>query len=155
NGWTMQVQLIDLNATNLVARGLINHQFQPRRTAFSHDRVLSLSGWELLTLDVTNRDKPVLRGDLELAWSVDHLFVAGDYLLELSGPARWWAYQSSPSVRVSMLNQSDQQLTKLTLQNLPIVGACLKDNRLYVAHSQTYWYGYMTPAGASGGSIGS
>jgi hypothetical protein len=46
NGWTSQVQLLDLSPTNLVARGIIHHQCQPRRTAFSHDRVLSLSGWE-------------------------------------------------------------------------------------------------------------
>ena len=101
NGWTSQVRLIDLNPTNLVARGIIQHQFQPRRAAFSHNRILSLSGWELLIVDASDRDNPHVRGDTELAWSVDRLFVQGNYLLELTASTGWWGYQSRPAVRVT------------------------------------------------------
>jgi len=155
NGWTMQVQLIDLTSSNLVARGIIHHQSQPRRTAFSHDRVLSLSGWELLSIDAADRDQPAVKGDLELAWSVDRLFVAGDYLLELSGSTGWWGYQAPPTVRVASLQQPDQILGETLLDSLPIVGAALKNGLLYVAQSQAYWYyGPIVPLGSSGGPSG-
>jgi hypothetical protein len=140
NGWTSQVQLIDLTRTNLIARGIVQHQSQPRRTAFSHNRVLSLSGWELLSVNVTDRDHPQVQGDAALAWSVDRLFVSGDYLLELSGSTGWWGYQSAPSLRVTPLHKHDQILNNFALNNLPVVGACLNNGRLYVAQSLFSWY---------------
>jgi hypothetical protein len=148
NGWTSQVQLLDLTRTNLLARGIINHQFQPRRTAFAHDRILSLSGWELLSVDASARDRPEVKGDLQLAWSVDRVFVQGDYLLELSGSTGWWGYQAAPSVRVTPLHQHDQVLNTLNLDNVPVVGSSVKDGRLYIAQSQSYWY--PPPAGPGG-----
>lgn len=160
NGWTMQVQLLDLTSSNLVARGIISHQSQPRRTAFSHDRLLSLSGWELLSIDATDRDKPAVNGDLQLAWSVDRLLVAGDYLLELSGSSGWWGFQTTPAIRVTSLAQPDQILSQTLLNGLPIVGATLRNGFLYVAQSQNYWYygpiyaGPVTPLGPAGGSGG-
>lgn len=153
NGWTSQVQLLDLTPTNLVARGIIHHQCEPRRTAFSHHRILSLSGWELLSVDVTDHDQPAIKGDLELAWPVDQLLVAGDYLLELSASSGWWGYQAPASVRVTPLHQQDRIVNELTLGNLPIVGACLKDGLLYLAQSQGYpWL--IGPAGGPGGGPG-
>jgi hypothetical protein len=140
NGWTSQVQLIDLSRNNLVARGIIHHECQPRRTAFSHDRVLSLSGWELLSVAVTDRDNPEVKGDTELAWPIDRLFVSGDYLLEITASTGWWGYQSQPVVRVTPVHQHDQILSQVALKNLPVVGACLKDDRLYLAQSQSSWY---------------
>jgi hypothetical protein len=152
NGWTSQVQLIDLTKTNLVVRGIIQHQFQPRRTAFSHDRVLSLSGWKLLSVNVTDRDHPEVKGDVQLAWPVDRLFVSGDYLLELSSSSGWWGYQAQPIVTVTPLNQPDQIVNEVALDNLPIVGASLKNGLLYLAQSQTY--GYILPPGGNGGPSG-
>src|SRR5262249_42037895 len=85
NGWTSQVQLIDLNPDKLVSRGIIQHQWQPRRSTFSHGRILSLSGQQLLSVDATDRDNPLLRGSAELAWPVSRLFVQDKYLLEVGG----------------------------------------------------------------------
>jgi hypothetical protein len=153
NGWTSQVQLIDLRRTNLVARGIINHQSQPRRTAYSHDRILSLSGWELLSVDATDRDRPEIKGDVPLAWPVDRLFVQGDFLLELAASTYLGGFQANPSVRVSPLNTPDKVINQLAIGGLPIVGASLKDGRLYLAQSQGYyWYGILANGlGDSGG----
>ena len=140
NGWTLQVQLIDLNPTSLVARGIIQHQCQPRRATFSHNRILSLSGWELLSVEATDRDHPVLRGNTELAWSVDRVFLHENYLLEIAASSGWWGYQGQASVRVAPSHQPDQTLGKLSLNTLPVVGVDVKDGRLYVAQSQTYYY---------------
>ena len=153
NGWTSQMQLIDLTPTNLVARGIIHHQCQPRRAAFAHDRILSLSDWELLSVDVTDQDQPQVTGDLELAWSVDRVFVAGDYLLELNTSSGWWGYQSPPTLRVTPLQQHDQLLNEISLTNLPVVGACLKGDKLYIAQSLAFFYGYY-PINMVGGLAG-
>jgi len=150
NGWTSQVQLIDLNPTNLVARAIIQHQFQPRRATFSHNRVLSLSGWELLSIDASDRDHPAMRGDTELAWSVDRLFLQGNYLLELTASTGWWGYQSRPAVRVTTSDQPNQVLAQLALDSLPIVGATVKDSRLYVAQSPTWFYPLPLDGGPGG-----
>ena len=154
NGWTSQLQLLDLSRSNLVARGIIRHQCEPRRTAFAHDRVLSLSGWELLSVDATDRDHPEVKGDAPLAWSVDRVFVQGDYLLELSGSSSWLGYQASPSVRVTPLHQHEQALSDLSLDNVPVVGSCLKDGKLYLAQSPSYWYPWYPPL-PPGGPAGS
>jgi hypothetical protein len=148
NGWTSQVQLLDLTHSNLVTRGIIQHQFQPRRTAFAHDRVLSLSGWELLSVDASDRDHPQVKGDAQLAWPVDRLFVQGDFLLELSGSTGWWGYQSPPSLRVTPLHQPELVLNTIDLDNVPVVGSSLKDGRLYIAQSQSWWF--PLPAGPGG-----
>ena len=139
NGWTSQVQLIDLNPNLLVARGIIQHQTQTRRTALSHQRILALSGWGLLSVDASDRDNPVVRGDAKLAWPVDRLFVHGDYLLELTESTGWWGYQSQPTVRVGLATQPDHTVGELALDGLPIVGAALKADRLYLAQSQSWF----------------
>jgi len=91
-----------------------------------------------------------VRGDTELAWSVDRLFLQGDYLLELTESTGWWGYQSRPTVRVATSKQPNQVLGKLVLDGLPIVGAALRDDRLYLAQGQTYFY----PGPLDGGSGG-
>src|SRR5262249_8302951 len=139
NGWTSQLQLLDLTSSNLVARGIIQHQAQPRRAAFSHNRILSLSGWELLSVDATDRDNPVVRGDTELAWSVDRVFLHGDYLLELDASTAWWGHQTRPTVRVASAAAPSLVLGELFLDSQPIVGATAQGDRLYVAQSQTYF----------------
>jgi len=77
NGYASRVQLIDLGADSLKARGTIEHSFQPRRATLHNDRIYSISGKELLTVDAANRDTPVVRSDLELSWSVNRVFPLG------------------------------------------------------------------------------
>jgi hypothetical protein len=152
NGWTSQLQLLDLTSSNLVARGIILHQAQPRRAAFSHNRILSLSGWELLSVDATDRDNPVVRGDTELAWSVDRVFLHGDYLLELDASTAWWGHQNRPAVRVASAAAPSLVLGELFLDSQPLVGATLQGDRLYVAQSQTYFYPLPFAGGVAGPS---
>jgi hypothetical protein len=150
NGWTSQLQLLDLTSSNLVARGIIQHQVQPRRAAFSHNRILSLSGWELLSVDAADRDHPVVRGDTELAWSVDRVFLHGNYLLELDASTGWWGHQNRPAVRVASAAAPSLVLNELFLDGQPIVGATVRDDRLYIAQSQTYFYPLPLAGGAGG-----
>lgn len=148
NGWTSRVQLIDLLPEKLVARGTIDHKCVPRRTAYSHDRVLSLSGWELLSVDVANRDEPVVRGETELAWPVDRVFVQGDFVVEIAAGANWWMGQSTPTVRVAAGAAPDVVLGTLPLGSLPVVGADARDGRLYLVQGPPS--GYLGPLGGGG-----
>ncbi len=132
NGYSSQVQLIDLGTDSLAARGLITHQFQPRRTAAHQDRILSISSGELIVVDATDRDHPEVRADLELAWSVDRLFIQGDYLLEVSTGNSWYM-AGAPVVRVAAKADPDTILGELVLTNWPVQGASMHDGRLYLA----------------------
>jgi hypothetical protein len=134
NGWTSRVQLIDLTPTALVARGIIEHQFQPRRAMHHRDRVLSLSGAQLLSVYVTDRDDPLVRGVTDLAWSVDRLLLADQYILELSSGSQWWWDPASwAGIRVAAAGEPDRLVGRLPLEPMPVVGASLRDGRLYVA----------------------
>jgi hypothetical protein len=43
------------------------------------ERVLSLSEWELLSVNVNDRDHPLISGRLPLAWNVDRVFRRGKF----------------------------------------------------------------------------
>ena len=66
-GYAKKVQIIDLNEKTLKKRGVIEHALQPRRATEYQDFIMSISGQELLSVDATNRDKPVVKGKVELA----------------------------------------------------------------------------------------
>src|SRR5439155_4646401 len=138
NGYASRVQLIDLDRDSLALRGTIDHPCQPRRAAVHHDRILSLSGQELLSVDATDRDDPQIKATLPLAWSVDQLFVQDRHLIELSTASSWWWNgPPAPALRITPVNQPDQVLNELDLPNpLPVLGAAVRDGRFYVAQGQ-------------------
>src|SRR6266511_3740243 len=114
------VQLVDLKRDWLQARGVIEHEFQPRRATVHRDRVVSISGLQLLSVDASDRDHPVVKEELGLAWPVDRLFVVGDHLPELTtGPdgswRGWWGDQSGPSLRVALASDPDKVVNEVGL----------------------------------------
>jgi hypothetical protein len=146
NRYLLQVQLIDLLSDSLALRGVIEHQFQPRRATLFHDRILSVSAQELLSVDATDRDHPQVRAKLDLAWPVDRVFVQGNYLLELSGGSRSWGWwfvpdQPNPVIHVAGADMPDHVLATFTLSNsLPVIGATKQGNYLYIAQSPMLAY---------------
>lgn len=155
NAYTRQVQLIDLSANSLALRGVIDHEFQPRRATLVRDRVLSISARELLSVDATDRDHPEVRARLDLAWPVDRVFVHGDYLLELATGSRswgWWWYspdEAKPIIRVAGVDDPNGVLASFSLSNnLPIIGATKQGDYLYVAQSRgSSFYPWIVHAG--------
>lgn len=140
DGYASSVQLVDLGANSLTARGLIEHQFQPRRATVYLDRILSISNWELLSVDAADRDHPLLRGSTILAWPADRVFLHGDYLVELGSAGGWGFDSSSPVVRVTTAGAPDRMVSQTALTNLPVLGASQRGARLYVAQGQSWWY---------------
>ncbi len=122
------VQLIDLGASALTARGVIC-QAQARRATLFQNRVLSLSGEDYLSGDVSDQDNPSLTGSLTLAWPVDTVIVAGQYLLEIGGAD---FDQPATVVRVTKTAAPGVLAAQWALTNGPILGAGLQSNLLYV-----------------------
>jgi hypothetical protein len=133
NGSQTAVQLIDLSRDALRARGVIQQTFQPRRATVHRGRVVSISGWNLLSVDITDRDQPQIRADLPLTWTVDRVFLQGDYLLEISDNYSWGT--RGVAVRVAPAARPDATLSLLSLTNLPITGAIARGGRLYLAQN--------------------
>ena len=147
------VQLIDLGPDTLTKRGVIAHDVSPRRTTIHRDRILSLSGRELLSVDATDRDQPSVRGGVELSWNVDRVVVHGDYLIEFGngrpsgGSARPLVFADAvrravndparPVLRVVPAADPGAVLSGVVLTNRPLLGVTAKDNRLYVAQGQS------------------
>lgn len=150
NGTASRVQLIDLaldsDSTNaLKLRGVIEHPMAPRRATLYEDRILSLSGTELLSVDAQNRDKPVVLSTLDLAWSVDQVVVSGDYLIELTKQTYSSDASALPTIRVAKADQPNTVLSLARMTNgMPIVGATIRGDRLYVAQAPDYYsYSYL------------
>jgi hypothetical protein len=133
NGWVNRVQLIDLGTNSLQARGIIDHTMQPRRTALYVNRILSISGRDLLTVNAGDRDHPVVTADLELSWPVNRVCLGGDYVIEVSDGAVWQGIPN-PVLRVVKPGALDSIQSRLELTNgLPVLGATVRDNRFYLA----------------------
>jgi hypothetical protein len=136
NGYVQAVQLVDLNRDVLRARGVIEHDFWPRRATLHQNRLLSLSSTKLLSADVTDRDHPIVRGSTPLAWPVNRVFVTGDYLLELSTSSDGYL-DAKPTLRVTRANDANDILSFLELGDGPVIGATVRGNRLFVLQGRT------------------
>jgi len=131
------LQLIDLDTNSLTVRGLIERNIAPRRAALHRNRIIAFSTTELFSVNATNRDAPWISGQLELSWPVNRVFAFGDHLIEIA--------TDPPVLRVTPAGDPDQVLTSLTLTNVPIVGATMRGNRLYLLQSVRTSYGFALP----------
>ena len=139
-GYAKKVQIIDLNEKTLKKRGVIEHALQPRRATEYQDFIMSISGQELLSVDATNRDKPVVKGKIELAWFVDQIIPVGDHLLQLARGSNWYfGEQRGPSLRVAAKADPDDALGSLILEhNAYLSGATVRGDKLYLLQTQSY-----------------
>ncbi len=133
NGYTSALQLIDYSPAELRARGQVRSSsgLSYRRATVFKERILSLSDWELASVDATDRDNPTIRGRLELAESIDRVILAGDYVLQLSTGNLWNA--TTPGLSVVAANAPNTVLEHFELLPLPLLGATKRDNWLYLA----------------------
>lgn len=132
NRYCAVLQLVDLTHNSLQARGQIVGGFPFRRASVFADRIIAITGREFLSVDATDRDQPRLSGWVELAWSVDRVFLVGDYLIEVESDASWGA-GSRPAVRVALAARPHQTLNRLQLDPVPLLGATTWAGRLYLA----------------------
>jgi hypothetical protein len=138
DGYAQRVQLIDLELSSdasLKVRGAIDHAMQPRRATVHRDRILSISGKELLGVDATDRDAPVARSQTELSWAAHRLFVLEDHLIQLDQGATWGG-PVQPFLRIARTDAPDEILARFELESeWPVIGAALEGEYLYVAQA--------------------
>ena len=139
NGWFSRVQLIDLLPDKLVKRGSIVREFSPRRATMIGKCIVTISPTRLVTVNAADRDKPVLKADLEIAWSVNRVFNIGRFLVQVGGSADWNDHRA-PMLSVSPSDDTNETLTSLDLVNLPVLGATVKDDVLYLAQGEGGYY---------------
>jgi hypothetical protein len=132
SGWANRVQLIDLTRTALTPRGIIDHPLAARRTTVVNDRILAISSSHLVTVNYADRDQPQVTSDVEIAWRVDRVFLAGNHLVQVGGSAAWNSGEP-PTITVSTAADPETALNVFDLENVPVVGATVRGQRLYVA----------------------
>lgn len=130
------VQLVELVGNELVLRGVIEHDVTPRRATLHKDRILSLSGKSLITVDASDFDQPEVVSDFPLSWAVDRIFVEGDFLIEVTQGNTWT--DEAPALRVAAQADPYEPLAEVELETPNVVGATIKDGRLYVIQAENF-----------------
>jgi len=129
--YVQAMQLVDYAGNRLVKRGIIPHRLQARRATTLADRILSLSGQELLVVDAANRDRPVVKADLDLSLVVSRVRVDGDRLVLLSATG-----SSIPTVRRVAAAAPEVVLGSLVLPDFPVVGFEMDAGRLHLLQQE-------------------
>ena len=127
--WFQGMQLIDLDlrAGTLKARGVIDHAMQARRATLLGDRIVSVSGQDLLTVEASDRDRPKTVAELPLSTQVDRVFVVGDRLVTLRDGGT-----VAGQVSLASAAAPEKAIATLPLEALPIIGADRRGDSLYV-----------------------
>lgn len=129
------IQIVDVERDALRARGFIGENFSARRATVHRDRVVSVSGLEFVAVDISDRDQPRFTSHLELAWPIERVLLAGDYLLELGNN-----YPAGPSLHVVRADAPGLVLNRVPLPNLNLLGATVQADRLYLLQGRTREY---------------
>jgi hypothetical protein len=137
SAWFQGTQLIDFDLAKgtLKARGTIESLTTARRATLFENRVLSLSGSELTTVDPTDRDLPRVVDRLSLTETVDRVLVSGDSLLLIDA-----GLNPYPQIRLTRASDPEKAVASLKLDPIPLTGATLKGDilHLFQAASDTW-----------------
>jgi hypothetical protein len=139
------MQLLSWDAEGLDMRGQILHYETPRRGSLLGDAVVTVSGREVVTTDVSNPDTPELLGRSTLAWDVTGVHVAGNHLLQLEerGSFWGWGFWRAPYIGpqgqavaatlfVTSLDDPNTLLAEIPLGEGTPLGSVLDGNDLWV-----------------------
>jgi hypothetical protein len=140
NGYSAQVQLIDLNTNSLKLRGIISHPMQPERTAVLGNVILALSETDLLSVDASDRDQPLVTGDAELAWDVSVVIPEGNFVVQVSEND-----PGAPTLRTTSAADTSTILSELVLTNFPVLGVASQGRYAYIAQGPTPYYFMLVP----------
>ena len=130
-GGTPVLQLLDLDlaARDLKQRGVIEHEFDARRSAMIGNAVVSISQKTLVAADVTNRDLPQVLAEVSLAWPVDRVFESGAHLLQVESGG---TYAGRATVRISPANDTEAILAEIDLGDGRVHSAAVRDGKFFV-----------------------
>ncbi len=100
-GYDSGVQLIDWANDDLDKRGVAPIRGQARRAFMHGDRLMALSDEQLRSFDITDRDAPETRGQLQLSAHVSQVAISGEHVVRMS--ADWWTTEP----RLEIVSASD------------------------------------------------
>jgi hypothetical protein len=133
---TQRVSLVDFDvaAKTLTKRGDIEHDFSPRRAALLADDIIaSVSNRQLLLVDASNRDAPVVVTDRVLAFGVDRVVThQGVALMFENGDSSWASLNRSTVLRSSAINDIKTILSEIELPCSSVSAAAVYGDRLVV-----------------------
>ncbi|MBM3845590.1 MAG: hypothetical protein FJ405_04800 [Verrucomicrobia bacterium] len=156
NGYASKLQLIDLDLRRdrLTARGTIERPMQPRRSTLRQDRVLAITAREVVSVDASNRDLPVVKGSAELGWPVDRVVLAGEHLVEISSQGSWWAGDRKSQLHIATTSEPDRPLGTLELGSDAVAGTVYRDGIVYLAQTPNRGFLVAPRESGTGGSTG-
>ena len=133
-GHRIQLLEIDRASKSLIPRGRIVHEFEPRRSAMVDGALASISQRQIVTADISNRDNPSILADLLLAWPVQRVVVAGDYLFQIADGSTWW--DASPALRVTTISDPDAILAELPIGSGTVLDAGFRDGQVLILRGE-------------------
>jgi len=148
NAWSWErndritaLQLISWDSDGLDLRGRIQHVDTPRRGSLMGDTLVSVSGRELVTTDISDKDLPQSIGRSPLAWPAQRLIVLDEYILQLELPGLsdgYWYWEvpyrdnlwESPRMVVTTRQEPNVPVAEILLKPGRVVGSAFLNNRL-------------------------
>ncbi len=142
-GATQRVSLVDFDvaAKTLTPRGAIEHDFSPRRAALLADDIIaSVSNRQLLLVDASNRDVPVVVTDRVLAFGVDRVVThEGVALMFENGDGSWASVNRNTVLRSAAMNDLKTILSEIELPCSSVSAAAVYGDRLVVVEESNSW----------------
>jgi hypothetical protein len=148
------MQLITWDEAGLQLRGQVQHIDVPRRGVLVGDTVITVSGREVVTTNVSNPDVPEDGGSATLAWNVQHLIPHGEYWLQLESEEtgfHYWrvpydpGFVPEPILYVTSRDEPNVPETEVHLAAGRTIGVTHRDNLLILLQdiseklSSNYW----------------
>ena len=125
----IQIVSFDLEEGTLEKRGVIPSSSPPRRSRILNDAVMAVSNRELLSVDVSDPDEPVIQGIVPLAVNVREAFMVGDTPITVTVPD--WG-ESGARIRVHDDRDVDSILGSYGPENLQFEGVERIGNYVYI-----------------------
>jgi hypothetical protein len=147
------MQVISWDAAGkLQLRGAVQHLDVPRRGSLNGNTLVTVSGRELVSTDMSDLDVPMPAGKTTLAWDVTQVHVGEDYLLQLEQNINSGSYYypyvanayTAPLLVVTDLTNPNRAQLELRMAEGAVVGSYFADDRLTVIQDQSpdrtdYW----------------
>lgn len=125
----LQLLDLDLVARDLRQRGVIEHEFNARRSAMVGNAVVSISQKALIAADIGDRDLPKILAEVSLAWPVDRVLEAGAHLLQIESGG---THASRATVRISPLHDTEAILAEVDLGDGGVQAAAVREGKFFV-----------------------
>ncbi len=131
------IQLIDFSRDDLALRGVAPQWGMPRRAFLANDRLLAVSDRNVTSFDVTSRDAPVKKSELDMSNPAYRMVELPNHVASITND--WWTNEVMLSV-TPKANADDADVAgKISLAPLvdPDPSLCASSSR---ASSWTAWY---------------